>query len=73
MDKKKMVIIGLIAAAGIGLYFWSKSKKAQPATAGGSAPTSGAAQPQLLLLVVRQLQLLLHHTMKYWLLHGLIK
>lgn len=43
MDKKKMVIIGLIAAAGIGLYFWSKSKKAQPATAGGSTSTSEAA------------------------------
>lgn len=38
MDKKKIIILGVLAAAGIGLYMWSKKKSTSAA-----APTSGAA------------------------------
>jgi hypothetical protein len=42
MDKKKILIgLGILAAAGIGFYFWNKSKK--PAEVGATDNTRGAA------------------------------
>lgn len=44
MDKKKIIILGVVAAAAIGLYMWSKSKKSTAASTGSEAtPASGAA------------------------------
>jgi hypothetical protein len=41
MDKKKVLIgLGVLAAAGIGFYFWNKSKK--PAEVGATDNTRGA-------------------------------
>jgi hypothetical protein len=43
MDKKKILIgLGVLAAAGIGFYFWNKSKK--PAEVGETDSTTGVAE-----------------------------
>lgn len=44
MDKKKIIILGVLAVAAIGLYMWSKKKKSTTESTGSEAkPTSGAA------------------------------
>ena len=47
MDKKKIIILGVIVAAGIGLYMWSKKKGASASAKSGAAPVTATGSASI--------------------------